>query len=90
MPAFASVKGSDLPASVNGMIDGNAVNLERFGVRTSPKVGFEAPVTRYPERNRALSQTECEDLLSWSGREDLNLRPLGPEPTEHVDFLEQK
>jgi hypothetical protein len=27
---------------------------------------------------------------NWSGREDLNLRPLGPEPTEYAYFLEEK
>ena len=44
---------------------------------------FDAPIPRFQwERNRGIAALNLGDFLrNWSGREDLNLRPLGPEPS---------
>src|SRR5712691_6257995 len=59
---------------------------------------IEAPVTRFPtleleaktERPARLSSADSlRKSGNWSGREDLNLRPLGPEPSAPVQFTEE-
>ena len=40
------------------------------------------PTAALEERNAPLLQDRCKMRgENWSGREDLNLRPLGPEPS---------
>jgi len=67
-----------------------ARDLERFRL----KAGFDALAIRFQDSNPEEKPSDPADKISrillgnWSGREDLNLRPLGPEPNGFSNTFE--